>query len=554
MFTFLLDLILAVLSALITAVSSAIFVLFQANLLYIVLLGFLYFVFCLHGCLLEIITCKKSAFSPRLRRRRVILPLIFSLSYFYFTLNYYLEIALYFLLRKFTCFFYFADNGIVGVNWTVKQSTAVAPNETPEFPNPYQEWIDFMYDIVYYIESYFPWIIYLFQVLIAFLAIPVIALKIIKETLFPKTPIVLRSSNYSPNYSANYVFRAGRFNCQSTRDFHSTPIFYSGLDRHNTHSSVPVTPRALDSKYPWWDPEAGNPMPEAQLFYIDLPPIHASNFLEILYITLQFVNNPSYGITQISIIIEARLEGNRYRTVAPSFRLGPNFTLNELSNFLTERILNFEAQSGSGEEGPSVIDCRALITNISSAPEPQAQPFTSSPANVQWSRDIKADRKAARRPSATIQSISNLQSQIDSQFNDLNSTMSSGLKEVVNALKTQPSSPSQSTNFNWAPLVQGLVSGLATSLGANISFPTSAVSQPAEAQVSPSMASPKIEALQTHIANLETKIGNLESTILTLTQSQLQLAETTTTQISDLIQNMNILVDIIANIQNKKNG
>ncbi|RGB22371.1 hypothetical protein C1646_776186 [Rhizophagus diaphanus] len=54
----------------------------------------------------------------------------------------------------------------------------------------------------------------------------------------------------------------------------------------------------------------------------------------------------------------------------------------ELSNILLERILNFEAQSGSGEEGPSVIDCRALITNISSSPNPSAQPFSSDPSNL----------------------------------------------------------------------------------------------------------------------------------------------------------------------------
>ena len=59
--------------------------------------------------------------------------------------------------------------------------------------------------------------------------------------------------------------------------------------------------------------------------------------------------------------------------------------------------------------------------------------------------------------------------------------------EIVNAIKSTPT-PSQVSpatpmlpGVNWTPIVQGLVSGLATSFGATVNFPSTPASQtPAE--------------------------------------------------------------------------
>ncbi|RGB22370.1 hypothetical protein C1646_776185 [Rhizophagus diaphanus] len=52
--------------------------------------------------------------------------------------------------------------------------------------------------------------------------------------------------------------------------------------------------------------------------------------------------------------------------------------------------------------------------------------------------------------------------------------MSSGLKEVVHAIKTQsqPNTPSNSSplGVNWTPIIQGLVTAVATTLGASVKF------------------------------------------------------------------------------------
>jgi hypothetical protein len=232
-------------------------------------------------------------------------------------------------------------------------------------------------------------------------------------------------------YSSPKVNFKSAFN-GSKRSFHSSALVPSGLSRHNVHPSVPMTE---PTSKPYWIP--GEPLPEAVQFFVELPSIHSSDFMEQLHSIINKICN--FPDALFAFLIDCRMEGNKYRTLAPTFNCAPNITLAELESLLRDRIENFEAQSGSGEEGPSVIDTRVRITNISTAPEPNVRPFSSSPANIQWKADVKADRKASRRPSASVQSITKLESSLDSKFNNLSSLMSSGFKDVVNAIKTQPS-------------------------------------------------------------------------------------------------------------------
>jgi hypothetical protein len=238
-------------------------------------------------------------------------------------------------------------------------------------------------------------------------------------------------------------------------------------------------------------------------------------------------NNVSEG--KFNLLIECLLSGNRYRSLAPSFLVNHLTELHHLESLLTERIENFEAQSGD-EKGPSVLSCRVQITNISSAPNPEARPFSSDSANIQWSKDIKAERKASRRPSPTMSSITNMQSTLSSQIDSLNSTMTNGLKEVVQAIKAPSSTPSILGSINWAPLIQGIANVVVTSLGGTANFPTSQAQTPAEAPVVSSNLAPIVERLNSLETKMETRITTLESSILALTQSQAELARTTNAQ------------------------
>lgn len=65
-------------------------------------------------------------------------------------------------------------------------------------------------------------------------------------------------------------------------------------------------------------------------------------------------NNVSEG--KFNLLIECLLSGNRYRSLAPKFLVNHLTELHHLESLLTERIENFEAQSGD-EKGPSFLPC-----------------------------------------------------------------------------------------------------------------------------------------------------------------------------------------------------
>lgn len=79
--------------------------------------------------------------------------------------------------------------------------------------------------------------------------------------------------------------------------------------------------------------------------------------------------------------------------------------------------------SRSARRGPSVIESRAIITNISSSPNPKAIPFTSDSANVVWKRDVRQDLKATRRPSASVKALNALSEQITTSQSSINSLL-----------------------------------------------------------------------------------------------------------------------------------
>jgi hypothetical protein len=124
----------------------------------------------------------------------------------------------------------------------------------------------------------------------------------------------------------------------------------------------------------WLESLTGVPSIEAKTFYFLLPSIHSSNFLEELFTSLNRILSHS-SHNHLKVLIECQLEGNKYRTLAPSIHVSQGLTLAELEDTFNERIENFESQSGSGEAGQSVIGARVLITNITSAPNPTCSTF-----------------------------------------------------------------------------------------------------------------------------------------------------------------------------------
>ncbi len=233
---------------------------------------------------------------------------------------------------------------------------------------------------------------------------------------------------------------------------------------------------------------------------------------------------------------------------SPSLHVASGFTLSDLENHFNVRIENFEAQSGTGEEGASVIGTRAIITNISSAPNPSAIPFTSDPANVEWKRNVKQDQKTTRRPSASVHALNALseqitssQSSMDSQFSTLNSTMTSGFESVVKVIKSTPAPSAQPSigipsSNPWEPILDGLaqILGYSKTTPSQSSTVTSHQT-PVEEQVIPSVDPTPI---QNQVTSLSKTLSSLSSQVSTLGLEMNEridnLEQTTSTQITNL--------------------
>jgi len=92
-------------------------------------------------------------------------------------------------------------------------------------------------------------------------------------------------------------------------------------------------------------------------------------------------------------MIEAVLPGGAHQTVGYSFNINPGTTLKEIEDLLNPFVENFEAQSGSGEDGPQTESSLVRILNITEAPNPEARPFSSAPENVKWSQNTNSSPK-----------------------------------------------------------------------------------------------------------------------------------------------------------------
>nr|AFN06088.1 hypothetical protein [Glomus sp. DAOM 229456]AHX00141.1 hypothetical protein [Rhizophagus irregularis] len=83
------------------------------------------------------------------------------------------------------------------------------------------------------------------------------------------------------------------------------------------------------------------------------------------------------SITRLNLMIEITLSNGATRSLGHSLHVGPSVTLEELEGHYKEAIENFAAQSASGEDIMG-LQGKALISNITSAPNPSAIPFSSA--------------------------------------------------------------------------------------------------------------------------------------------------------------------------------
>ena len=90
------------------------------------------------------------------------------------------------------------------------------------------------------------------------------------------------------------------------------------------------------------------------------------------------------------------------------------------------------------------------------------------PLSLPFSEKSPVTRKARATRKNTEEKLAILSSQI----NTMSTQLSTGLKEVVQAIK---STPTILSGVNWTPLLQGLANVVVTSIGGSTQFPTAPI-------------------------------------------------------------------------------
>lgn len=226
--------------------------------------------------------------------------------------------------------------------------------------------------------------------------------------------------------------------------------------------------------------------------------------------------------------------------------------LDELRAMLEGYIENFETQSGTPEERQPEVVVSSLIKVMDRSNAPAVNwndPLALEPGFKEAQSTASKPRTS---PKATAEKLAILNSQISALSSELKSTIISTNRELIEAIKSssQPVSP-LSSSINWTPIVQGLVQGVASSLGATINFP----SQPSQVPSQPVSQTPAIptsgevqnvssqvsqikELIKAEISPLVNKVNNLESMLT-------RLAETTNSQISQVSSTVETLARVV---------
>lgn len=134
--------------------------------------------------------------------------------------------------------------------------------------------------------------------------------------------------------------------------------------------------------------------------------------------------------------------------------------------------------------------------------------------------------------------------------------------DAIKSIPAQTQTPVLGS-INWTPIIQGVVSGVATSFGATVNFPTATAvlsSKPSSSletspPITPSPTTANLTPLETRISTLESKFGSLESamtqltsTVSTMAQGQTQLTEAMTAM-SDTVSHMGQIFSVLTSVK-----
>jgi uncharacterized protein YoxC len=139
-------------------------------------------------------------------------------------------------------------------------------------------------------------------------------------------------------------------------------------------------------------------------------------------------------------------------------------------------------------------------------------------------KEDKASKRAASSIQArTLDSVITLETQLSSGFTQLTTKLDSLGDRMVDAIKTIPTPSTPATN-PWIPVIQGIVSGIASGIGLNVSSVNGVTSS---SSVDP--------ALDGRLSKLESQFSTITNSVNTLTKGQASL----TSSLNTLTQTVN---------------
>ena len=251
----------------------------------------------------------------------------------------------------------------------------------------------------------------------------------------------------------------------------------------------------------------GSPIKEGfKHYWTYIPAIHADGFWEALETLIRGLTTNESLL--FSVILQPEFSSGQRRTLGTSFHTSCKPNMNYLREWLEPLIENFEEQSGGGGVGGFSPRTYIRVTDITGLPEPEVIPYSASPANVAYIKDVDKAAKAVKRRATSSQA----------QTLEALKTIAQGQTTILEAIKASQPTQTAQTTLDWTPIVQGVITAVAPAFGLNMTSPLPIT--PGEVQVGP-----QIQALESRLNTVEQILANQNQTLETLSSTLAQLAQ-----------------------------
>src|ERR1044072_7029477 len=203
-----------------------------------------------------------------------------------------------------------------------------------------------------------------------------------------------------------------------------------------------------------------------------------------------------------AILIQPQFSNGSHATLDGSFLTNSNPDMNKLREHFEPFIVKMEDDYNEEFCG----ETRIKIRNVTETGVPSPVP-------------------KSRTPSQTSQILQAMQTMQNTQLQ----AMQTQTNALLEAIKVSQPAPSPLGGINWQPIIQGALTGVAQSFGAQVSFPSPTTTQTTAASESVDKSS-TFKAMQTQLESLTTSVSQQSKNLESLTTTVQQLSSTVAQQ------------------------